>query len=47
MLRAGNLSPDGTLNDYLPTGEKAELKAALIFRRVGTTTPVNNPEDID
>jgi len=47
VLRAGTLNPDGTLRDYDPGGEKAQLKSALIFRRVGTTTSVNDPTKIN
>lgn len=47
VLRAGTLNPDGTLRDYDPSGEKAQLKSALIFRRVGTTTSVNDPTKIN
>lgn len=42
-LRAGNFDATGTLVDYDPTGEKSQLKAALIIRRAGTTTQVNDP----
>ncbi len=48
-LQAGTLKPDDSDNltvDF--TEEKNQnLKTALIFRRVGTTTPVNDPGDID
>lgn len=47
VFRGGNLTPDGTLADYDPTGEKSQLKGALIFRRTGTTTPVNDPTAIN
>jgi prepilin-type N-terminal cleavage/methylation domain-containing protein len=45
-IRAGNLTRDGTLADYDPAGEDAFLKAALIFRKSGTTTMVQDPDDI-
>ncbi|MGJ8652263.1 MAG: type II secretion system protein [Opitutaceae bacterium] len=46
VLRAGNLNADGELDDYDPSGEGAALKAALIFRRAGTTTSVDDPSAI-
>ena len=46
-LRAGNLNADGDLVDYDSNGEKSGLKAALIFRRAGTTTPVEDPSAIN
>lgn len=48
VIRAGTLQPSGgSLEVDFSDESKSELKAALIFRRSGTTTPVNNPEDID
>lgn len=47
VLRSGALNPDGTLRDYDTRGEKAQLKSALIFRRAGTTTSVNDPTKIN
>jgi hypothetical protein len=47
VLRAGTLNPDGTLRGYDQSGEKAQLKSALIFRRVGTTASVNDPTKIN
>lgn len=47
VIRAGTLRPDvsGVLDVQIDEGQEA-LKAALIFRRVGTTTPVTDPEAI-
>jgi prepilin-type N-terminal cleavage/methylation domain-containing protein len=48
VLQAGTLRPvDGTLSVDFTEEKNANLKTALIFRRVGTTTPVNDPGDID
>jgi prepilin-type N-terminal cleavage/methylation domain-containing protein len=45
-LRAGNLNASGTLDPYDDTGENAFLKAALIFRKAGTTTKVTDPDAV-
>jgi len=47
-LQAGTLKPNtsGTLEVFFDEEENEGLKAALIFRKVGTTTLVKNPEDI-
>lgn len=45
VLQAGTLKPDGS--NYavdFDDEEKAKLRAALIFRRVGTTTMVTDPD---
>lgn len=47
VLRAGNLTPDGELADYDPSGEQSQLKAALILRRSGGVTSVRDPADIE
>ncbi|MFW6218207.1 MAG: prepilin-type N-terminal cleavage/methylation domain-containing protein [Verrucomicrobiota bacterium] len=49
VIRAGSLRPgsDGDLEVDFALEGHAGLKAALIFRRVGTTTMVNDPEDVD
>ena len=47
VLRSGTLKSSGILREYDPEGEKAKLKSALIFRRVGTTTSVNDPTKIN
>ena len=48
-IQAGTLKPDsnGILEVDFTEIENEGLKAALIFRRVGTTTPVNDPVEID
>ncbi|MDG1302009.1 MAG: prepilin-type N-terminal cleavage/methylation domain-containing protein [Opitutae bacterium] len=45
-IRAGNLNADGDLVAYDSTGENGFLKAALIFRQAGTTTPVTDPDAV-
>ena len=45
-IRAGNLDATGALVPYDSAGETASLKAALIFRRAGTTTPVTDPDAV-
>jgi hypothetical protein len=45
-IRAGNLNADGDLEPYDATSENGFLKAALIFRQAGTTTPVTDPEAV-
>jgi len=47
-LQAGTLKPDsgGNLAVDFSDQENVGLKAALIFRRNGTTTPVTDPSDI-
>jgi len=45
-IRAGNLDATGALVPYDSAGETAFLKAALIFRRAGTTTPVTDPDAV-
>lgn len=48
VLQAGTLRPvSGTLSVDFTEDKNTNLKTALIFRRVGTTTPVNDPGDID
>jgi prepilin-type N-terminal cleavage/methylation domain-containing protein len=54
VLRAGNLRPDDSGNlsvDFPAAGDaddpRLNLKSALIFRRVGTTTMVSDPADIN
>jgi prepilin-type N-terminal cleavage/methylation domain-containing protein len=48
VLQAGTLRPvSGTLSVDFSEDKNANLKTALIFRRVGTTTPVNDPGDIN
>lgn len=47
VLQAGTLRPiSGNLEVDFSENENENLKAALIFRRTGTTTPVNDPTDI-
>lgn len=48
VMRAGTLKPDGDDNLAVDFGEdeKENLKSALIFRRVGTTTLVTDPSEI-
>lgn len=46
VLRAGSLNAAGDLEAYDPSSEGAALKAALIFRRAGTTTAVDDPSAI-
>ena len=48
-IQAGTLKPDsnGILEVDFTEIENEGLKAALIFRRAGTTTPVNDPVEID
>lgn len=47
VIRSGTLQPDGgnMIVDFSDEA-KSEFKAALIFRRAGTTTMVSDPEDI-
>lgn len=45
-LRAGNYDATGTLVDYESDGEKSLLKVALIIRRAGTTTLVDDPTKV-
>ena len=45
-IRAGNLDATCSLVPYDSAGETAFLKAALIFRRAGTTTPVTDPDAV-
>jgi len=49
VLQAGTLKPDdsGTLAVDFSEEENKNLKTALIFRRAGSTTMVNEPDDID
>jgi prepilin-type N-terminal cleavage/methylation domain-containing protein len=49
VLRAGTLKPDGSGELAVSFDEeaKANLKSALIFRRVGSTTLVTDPEEIN
>ncbi|PXA04229.1 hypothetical protein DDZ13_06730 [Coraliomargarita sinensis] len=49
VLRAATLKPDngGTLAVDFDDEEKENIKAALIFRRVGTTTLVTDPSEIN
>ncbi|WPJ97647.1 prepilin-type N-terminal cleavage/methylation domain-containing protein [Coraliomargarita algicola] len=46
-LRAGQYDASGTLQDYDANSEQSGLKTALIFRRVGTTTLVDDPTKIN
>ena len=46
-IRAGNLNASGTLDLYDATGENGFLKAALIFRKAGTTTKVTDPDAVN
>ena len=48
VLQAGTLKPGSgdALDVDFDQPENEGLKTALIFRRTGTTTMVNNPEDI-
>jgi hypothetical protein len=46
-IRAGNLNAAGELEPYKETSENGFLKAALIFRKAGTTTPVTDPEAVN
>lgn len=46
VLQAGTLIPDNSPPIAFDEEEKASLLAALIFRRVGTTTAVTDPADI-
>lgn len=44
VIRAGTLRPNGSgVLDVVFDEDKEFLRTALIFRRVGTTTPVNDP----
>jgi hypothetical protein len=45
-IRAGNLDATGALVPYDSAGENGYLKAALIFRQAGTTTPVTDPDAV-
>lgn len=49
VIRAGTLKPTGgTLQvDFDDDESKSELKAAIILRRSGTTTPVLDPAEIN
>ncbi|MGB0408841.1 MAG: pilus assembly FimT family protein [Opitutales bacterium] len=49
VLRAGSLKPDdsGSLAVNFTEADKLNLKSALIFRRVGTTSVVTDPTDIN
>jgi len=49
VLRAGTLKPDGSGELAVSFDEeaKANLKSALIFRRVGSTTLVTDPDEIN
>ncbi|MGJ8639392.1 MAG: pilus assembly FimT family protein [Opitutaceae bacterium] len=49
VLQAGSLRPAGSGSELavdFDDDDKAGLKAALIFRRAGSTTPVNDPSEI-
>jgi prepilin-type N-terminal cleavage/methylation domain-containing protein len=47
VLRAGTLRPDETGDlDIVVEAEQAAITSALILRRSGTTTMVNDPDDI-
>ncbi|MGB0742931.1 MAG: prepilin-type N-terminal cleavage/methylation domain-containing protein [Opitutales bacterium] len=46
VLRAGTLKPGNAEIIDFSEEEKSGLKAALIFRRVGTTTKVSDPDEI-
>ena len=46
-IRAGNLDASGDLVPYDSNSENGFLKAALIFRKAGTTTPVTDPEAVN
>ena len=46
-IRAGYINAEGLLEPYDEDGENAFLKAALIFRKVGTTTLVTDPEAVN
>lgn len=49
VVRAGTLKQGpagGRLDIYFDEEDKVELKTAFIFRRIGTTTMVDNPEAI-
>jgi prepilin-type N-terminal cleavage/methylation domain-containing protein len=45
-IRAGNLDALGALVPYDSDSENGLLKAAVIFRRAGTTTPVTDPDAV-
>lgn len=45
-IRAGQFDASGDLREYDPNGEASGLKSAIIFRRVGTTTKVDDPSAI-
>lgn len=48
ILQAGTLKPEnGELTVDFDEVEKQGFKSALIFRRAGSTTPVNDPSDIN
>ena len=48
VLQAGTLKPvSGDLGVDFSEEKNVNLKTALIFRRTGTTTPVNDPGDIN
>jgi prepilin-type N-terminal cleavage/methylation domain-containing protein len=46
-IRAGNLDANGDLVPYDSAGENGFLKAALIFRKAGTTTKVTDPDAVN
>lgn len=46
-IRAGYINASGILEPYDETGEDGYLKAALIFRKAGTTTLVTDPDAVN
>ena len=45
IIRAGSLQPSNGLLDVVVNEEQEYTVTGLIFRRAGTTTPINNPEE--
>ncbi|MGC6455390.1 MAG: type II secretion system protein [Coraliomargaritaceae bacterium] len=45
IIRAGSLQPSGGELDIVINDDQEYTVTGLIFRRAGTTTPINNPEE--
>lgn len=45
IIRAGSLQPSGGALDIVINDDEEYTVTGLIFRRAGTTTPINNPEE--
>lgn len=45
IIRAGSLQPSGGALDIVVNEDQEFIVSGLIFRRAGTTTPINNPEE--